>query len=120
VAAGGIAPGCSVAKVFPTCTGGQLGLLGVPYFCPDWGQRGGMIRAFIFGRIAPLALILGPIALGLPAKAGGAFVLGALAGLAVVLPFALVLRLIGLRQLIGWPFWLLGIALRMMWRRRLV
>ena len=80
-----------------------------------------MIRRFLFGRIAPLALLMGPLALGLPAKAGGAFVLGALAGLAVVLPFALALRLVPLRSLLGWPLWLAGIALRMVWRgRRLV
>ena len=80
-----------------------------------------MIRRFLFGRIAPLALLMGPLALGLPAKAGGAFVLGALAGLAVVLPFALALRLVPFRSLLGWPLWLAGIALRMVWRgRRLV
>lgn len=80
-----------------------------------------MMMRFLFGRIAPAALILGPLALGLPVKAGGAFVLGALAGLAVALPFALALRLIGLRQLLGWPIWLAWIALRLLWRgRRLV
>ncbi|MFZ3582198.1 hypothetical protein ACOI1H_08525 [Loktanella sp. DJP18] len=80
-----------------------------------------MMMRFLFGRIAPVALILGPLALGLPVKAGGAFVLGALVGLAVVLPFALALRVVGLRQVLGWPVWLVWIALRMLWRgRRLV
>ena len=80
-----------------------------------------MLIRFLFQRVAPMGLLLGPLALGLPAKAGGAFVLGVLAGLAVVLPFALALRLIGLRQVLGWPLWLIGVALRMLWRgRRLV
>ena len=74
----------------------------------------------ILGRIAPLALIAGPIALGLPVTAGGAFVLGALAGLAFVLPFAFALRLIGVRQVLGWPLWLLRIAFGIVLRRRLV
>ncbi|UTH47459.1 hypothetical protein KBW81_12110 [Loktanella salsilacus] len=77
-----------------------------------------MIAAFLFKRIAPVALIAGPLALGLPVKAGGAFVLGALAGLAVVLPFALALRLVNLRMVLGWPLWLLGAALRLLWRGR--
>ena len=47
--------------------------------------------------------------------------LGALAGLAVVLPFALVLRLVPLRAVLGWPLWLAAMALRLLWRgRRLV
>ena len=79
-----------------------------------------MIARFIIGRIAPGALIFGPLLLGLPAKAGGAFVLGALAGLAVVLPFALALRLVPLRSVLGWPLWLAGLALRMLWRGRRV
>lgn len=77
-----------------------------------------MIQRFLFARIAPGALILSPLLLGLPAKAGGAVVLGALVGLAVVLPFALALRVIGLRQVLGWPLWLVGVALRMLWRGR--
>ena len=79
-----------------------------------------MFRGFILGRIAPLALIAGPLALGLPVKAGAAFVLGALAGLAFVLPFALALRLVGVRQVLGWPLWLLRIAFGIVLRRRLV
>ena len=77
-----------------------------------------MIQRFLLGRAAPVALIFGPMLLGLPAKAGGAFVLGALAGLAVVLPFALALRLVPLRTVLGWPLWLAGIALRLLWRSR--
>lgn len=92
----------------------------VPYFCRNVGQGGIMFRGFILGRIAPLALIAGPLALGLPVKAGAAFVLGALAGLAFVLPFALALRLIGVRQVLGWPLWLLRIAFNIVLRRRLV
>lgn len=74
----------------------------------------------IIRRFAPLALIAGPVALGLPIKTGGAIVLGALAGLAMVLPFLLILRLVSLRQVLGWPLWLLRIAFGLALRRRLV
>ena len=77
-----------------------------------------MIQRFLLARAAPAALIFGPLLLGLPAKAGGAFVLGALAGLAFVLPVALALRLVPLRSLLGWPLWLAGMALRLLWRSR--
>ena len=79
-----------------------------------------MIRRFLFARVAPVALLVGPAMIGLPARAGGAFVLGALAGLAVVLPVALALRLVPLRTVLGWPLWLAGVALRLLWRGRRV
>ncbi len=77
-----------------------------------------MLMQIVFRRLAPLALIAGPLALGLPPAAGAAFVFGALAGLAAVLPVLLVLRLVSLRQVFGWPLWLVMIALRLVWRGR--
>ena len=77
-----------------------------------------MFIQLLLRRAAVPALILGPLALGLPLKAGAAFVFGALAGLAIVLPFLVVLRLVSLRQLLGWPLWLAMVALRLIWRSR--
>ena len=57
------------------------------------------------------ALLLGPLALGLPMGSGVAFAGGALVGVAVVMPLAIALRLLPLRTLFGWPLWLLRIAL---------
>ena len=56
------------------------------------------------------ALLLGPLALGLPAGSGVAFAGGALVGVALVMPLAIALRLLPLRALFGWPLWLLRVV----------
>ncbi|SEM69272.1 hypothetical protein SAMN04488003_103142 [Loktanella fryxellensis] len=75
-----------------------------------------MILRLVFSRLAPGLLIFGPLLIGLPPQAGLAAVLGALVGLAVVLPVALALRVVSLGQLLGWPLWLAMVALRLVWR----
>ena len=57
------------------------------------------------------ALLLGPLALGLPVGSGVAFAGGALVGVALVMPLAIALRLLSLRALFGWPVWLLRVVI---------